>query len=434
MDNITLGWIGLVVLFTILAFGIPLGIGMGLVGFLGFVIIAGLPSGLSQLATTPYAQVASYTLTVIPLFIVMGELAYHGGLIRGAYDAAQKFIGHWPGGLAMATVMGCAAFGAICGSGIATASTMTSVAYPEMKRYNYHPSLSLGSIACGGNLGVLIPPSTPLIIYSLFAQESIGKLFMAGIVPGVILTALFMLGIYIWTRIDPNVGPASSKSTWIERVKALLKAWPVIILAVFVLGGIYLGVFSPTEAAGVGAFGALVIGLALRTLTLQKIYLSLSSTTKATAMIFVILIGAMIFNYFIVMTGIPAWLATFVEGLAISHWIVLMIILVIYLVLGCIMDTMAMTVLTLPIFLPVLTNLGFDAIWFGVIFIVMSSFATITPPVGMNVFVVSGMVRDVPMYTIFRGIVPFLIAMVVLLLIIIPFPQTVLLIPNLMSK
>jgi len=332
----------------------------------------------------------------------------------------------------MATVIGCAAFGAICGSSIATASTMTSVAYPEMKRYKYAPKLSLGSIACGGNLGVLIPPSNAMVIYAIFASVSIGQLFMSGIIPGIILTGLFMGAIFLWTKIEPGLAMPGARSTWIERAKAVGSAWPIAILAVVVLGGIYAGVFSATEAAGVGAFGALAIGLGLRTLTGKDIYRSLLRTVKTTAMIFLILIGAMIFNYFIVMTGIPAWLANAVGGLAVSRYLVLVLILFIYLILGAIMDTMAMTVLTLPIFVPLLTNLGFDLIWFGIIFIVMSSFATVTPPVGINVFVVSGMVKEVPMYTIFSGVGPFLIATAMLLVIIIVFPDVVLFLPNAM--
>jgi tripartite ATP-independent transporter DctM subunit len=364
----------------------------------------------------------------------MGELAYHSGLIIGAYFAAHKFIGHFPGGLALATILGCAAFSAICGSSIATASTMTSVAYPEMKRFKYDDRLALGSIAAAGTLGILIPPSNAMVIYAIFAEVSIGKLFMGGVIPGIILTVLFMLGVTIWTKIDHNLAPSSPDSSWTEKLKSLLGIWPVIILAAIVLGGIWLGVFSATEAAGIGAFSALVIGLGTRTLNLNKIYKSLYATVKTSAMIFVIIIGAMIFNYFIVITGVPGQLAGFVQDLAMPAVGILIAILLVYLILGSLMDTMAMTVLTLPIFLPILSYLGFDFVWFGIIFVVMCEFALITPPIGLNVFVVSGMVRDVPMYTIFKGLTPYLIALFILIILLIAFPQTALFIPQSMAK
>jgi C4-dicarboxylate transporter, DctM subunit len=430
MDNVVFGWVGLIVLFGILVLGIPIGIAMGIIGFIGFGLVTGWQGALTQLGISPYSNVASYTLTVIPLFVLMGELAFHSGLIRGAYFAAHKFIGHFPGGLAMATVFGCAAFSAICGSSIATATTMTSVAYPEMKRFKYDDRLSLGSIAAAGTLGILIPPSNAMVIYAIFAEVSIGKLFMGGIIPGIILTMFFMLSIILWTKIDRNVASSSPNAPWAEKLKSLMGIWPVLILAAIVLGGIWLGVFSATEAAGIGAFGALVIGLATRTLHLSKIYLSLYATIKTSAMIFVILIGAMIFNYFIVITGVPIQLADFVQGLAIPSVGILVTILIVYLILGCLMDTMAMTVLTLPIFLPILSNLGYDIVWFGIIFVVMCEFALITPPIGLNVFVVSGMVRDVPMSTIFKGLTPFLLSLIILIIILIAFPQIALFIPQ----
>lgn len=434
MDNVLMGWMGLVVLFALLALGVPIGIGMGIVGFTGFAILAGLPGALTQLATAPYSQVASYTLTVIPLFILMGELAHSAGLIRGAYNAAQKLIGHWPGGLAMATTLGCSAFAAVCGSSLATASTMTAVAYPEMKRNKYNDTLALGSIAAAGTLGILIPPSNAMVIYAIFAEVSIGKMFMGGIIPGLILMLLFMGVISIWARVDRQVGPASPRSGWKERILSLGSVWPVGALALIVLGGIWLGVFSATEAAGMGAFGAIVIGLGMRTLKIHNIYLSLVRAAKTTAMLFVILIGAMIFNYFIVMSGVPNHLAGFIGGLAVPPLGILVAILCVYFILGCLMDTMAMTVLTLPIFLPVLANLGFDFIWFGIIFVVMCEFALITPPIGMNVFIISGMVKNVPMYVIFRGLAPFLASLIILIGILIAFPETALFIPDSMTR
>jgi tripartite ATP-independent transporter DctM subunit len=417
-----------------MALGLPIGVGLGLVGFVGFGLLEGWKPALVQLGITPFTSAASYTLTVLPLFILMGELAFHSGLIRGAYNAAQKWIGHFSGGLAMATILGCAAFAAICGSSVATASTMTSVAYPEMKRFKYDNRLSLGSIASAGTLGILIPPSNGMVIYAIFAEVSIGKLFMAGVIPGIILTLLFVAGIFIWTRINTNLAPSTPRSTWMERFKSVVGIWQVAILVLIVLGGIWLGIFSATEAAGAGAFAALVLGLFTRKLNTRNIYASVLRAAKSTTMIFVIIIGANIFNYFIVIAGVPNQLALMVEGLSIPPVGILMAILIVYLILGCIMDTMAMTVLTLPIFLPVLSNLGYDFIWFGIVYVVAVELALITPPMGMNIFVVSGMVRDVPMYTIFKGLTPFLIALCILIVMLVAFPEIALFLPQSMTR
>lgn len=430
MSPSTIGWIGLVVLFALMATGMPIGFAMALVGFVGFGIVAGWTGALTQLGTVPYASVASYTLTVLPLFILMGEFAFLSGMIRGAFSGAHKWLGHLPGGLAIATISACAAFAAVCGSSVATAATMGTVAYPEMKRYKYRPELAAGSIACGGTLGILIPPSTPMVIYAVFAEESVGKLFMGGFLPGILLTLLFIAVIYIWVKISPTTGPRGPQTTWKEKFGAAKDVWPVFILALLVLGGIWGGVFSPTEAAGVGAFAAFAIGLARKQMKLKSVLNSLSETVKTSAMVFTILIGAMIFNYFIVICGIPAQLAAVVESLALPPLGILICILFVYLILGCLMDTMAMTVLTLPIFLPILHNLGFDLVWFGIIFVIMCEMALVTPPIGMNVFIIAGMVKDAPMYSIFRGITPFLIAILVCLALVIAFPQIALFLPT----
>jgi C4-dicarboxylate transporter, DctM subunit len=430
MNPSIIGWIGLVCLFALMAMGMPIGFAMGLIGLVGFGMIAGFAGALTQLGIVPYASVASYTLTVLPLFILMGEFAFLSGMIRGAFSGAHKLLGHLPGGLAMATISGCAAFAAVCGSSVATAATMGTVALPEMQRYKYKPELSTGSIACGGTLGILIPPSTPMVIYAVFANESVGKLFMGGFLPGILLTALFIIVILIWVKISPSTGPRGPNTTWRVRFGAFKDIWPVFILAFLVLGGIWGGIFSPTEAAGVGAFGAFIIGLVRKQLKLKSVLNSLSDTIKTTAMVFTILIGAMIFNYFIVICGIPKQLAEMVASLSLPPLGILICILFVYFLLGCLMDTMAMTVLTLPIFLPILHNLGFDLVWFGIIFVIMCEMALVTPPMGMNVFVISGMAKGIPMYTIFRGIFPFLAAMVICLVLVIAFPQIVMFLPN----
>jgi C4-dicarboxylate transporter, DctM subunit len=434
MNTIVVGLIGFIILFAIMAAGMPIGFAMALVGFGGYVFLGGLNGALAHLGSTPIDSVASYTLTVIPLFVLMGEIAARTGLIKGAYSAAHKWLGGMSGGLAMATIGACAAFAAVCGSSMATAGAMTSVAYPEMKRFKYEPSLSTGCIAAGGTLGILIPPSVVLIMYAIFASESVGKLYMASFIPGFLMAGLFMFTIYIQCKIKPSLGPPATRSTWRERLISTKDIVPIVILAVMVLGGIWGGIFTPNEAAGVGVVIALVIGLVMRQLTFKKVVESLMETTTITAMVLVILIGAMIFNYFIVLTGIPAALANLVKTLALPGLGVLIAILVIYALLGCVMDSFAMTVLTLPIFLPVLGNLGYNFVWFGVVFVIMIEMALITPPIGMNAFVVAGMVKDTSLYTVFRGILPFTFTMLVCLAILIAWPQVALFLPNSMIK
>ena len=317
---------------------------------------------------------------------------------------------------------------------MATASAMTSVALPEMRRYKYEPKLALGSIAAGGTLGVLIPPSTVFIVYAIFAEQSVGRLFMAGFIPGILLATLFTIAIFLRVQRTPSLGPPAPKVGWRERLVASKDITPVLVLALVVLGGIWGGIFTPNEAAGIGAFGAFAFGLGMRQLTMKNFVSALMSTISITAMVFTIVIGAMIYNNFIVVCEVPTALAKFVETLAWPPLGILIAILSVYLILGCIMDAFAMCVLTLPIFIPILANLQLDLIWFGVLFVVMIEMASITPPIGMNVFVVSGMAPDVPMYTVFRGIVPFLMAQIVCQALLITFPQIALFLPNTMIK
>ncbi len=434
IDPLIVGWIGLSVLFAILAAGVPIGIAMALVGFAGYAVISGLPGALVQLQAVPFSSVAAYNLTIIPLFILMGELAFHAGLIRSAYDTAHKWLGHLPGGLAMTTIAGCAGFAAVCGSGIATASTMTSLAYPEMKRYNYDPKLSLGSIASGGTLGILIPPSNPMVIYAIFSDTSVGRLFMGGFVPGLLLALLFMVTIYIWAKLKPSARRADVSATWKERIISLKDIWPMVVLAFIIMGGIWGGIITAIEAAGVGALAAFIIGLALKKLSFKNVTSSLNTTIKTTGMIFIILIGAMIFNYFIVLSGLPNQLANLIGNLALPPMAVLACILFVYLILGALMDEFAMTVLTLPIFLPILSHLGFDLVWFGIVFVIMCQMGMIAPPIGMNVFVVAGMVPEVSTYTVYRGILPFLAAMIVCVALVVAFPQIAMFLPGTMIK
>ena len=418
----TVGFIGVAVLFMLLFSGMAIGLVMILVGFVGMAYLASMTSGLSFLGSVPYVTIANYSLAVLPLFILMGELAFASGLSDELYLMFNRWIGHWPGGLAMATVGGCALFGAVCGSSTATAATLATVALPEMRKYNYRPALATGALASAGTLGILIPPSNGFIIYALTTNLSIGKLFIAGIIPGIVLSVLFMSTIYLWVKSDKGLAPRAPSSSWKERFLSLKGASGVMILFGLVMGGLYLGVFSPTEAAGIGAFGAFAFALLRRRLTFRKFSECLLSTMRITGMIFLIIVGTMIFGYFLALTNVPAKISGFVGSLEVSRIWILLGILFLFVILGCLMDIVAMVLLTMPFIFPIINSLGYDPIWFGVVMVLIMEMGMITPPVGLNVYVISGMEKDVPMYTIFRGIVPFLLAIVVMIAILILFP------------
>lgn len=429
------GVIGLLILFVLLFAGMPIGLGMALMGFLGFAYLWGLDASLVQIGVTSYTSVAAQAMSVIPLFIVMGHFAFASAVTKDAYDAAHMALGRLPGGLAMSTIAASAGFAACTGSSLASAATMTKVALPEMLRYKYDHKLATGSIAAGGTLGILIPPSVPMIVYAIITETSIGKLFIAGIVPGILLATLFMVVIYIMAKAMPPMGgPPAIKASWRTIPAIAVRVWPALLLAAVVMGGIWGGVFSPTEAGGIGAFAALIIALARRKLTKQNFIEALKDTTKTTAMIFVIVIGAMIFGAFITISGLPVALVTFLGGIEMPSTAVLVIILIVYVFLGCIMDTLAITLITLPIIFPLILSLGFDPIWFGILYTINVEMALVTPPIGINVFIISGMAKDIPMYTIFRGVLPFLVAMVVCTALVIAFPQIALFLPGTMVK
>ncbi|MFQ5825839.1 MAG: TRAP transporter large permease [Dehalococcoidia bacterium] len=432
MSPATTGLIGMGVLFLFLAARMPIGFAMALVGFGGVSYLIGVKPALASLGFIPYSTAVNYTLSVVPLFLLMGQFAFFSGLSRDAYYAAHRWLGHLPGGLAMSTIGGCAAFAAVSGSSLATAATMGVTALPEMRRYNYDPKLATGSIAAGGTLGILIPPSVAMVIYAILTEESVGKLLIAGILPGILLAFLFMLTIYIMARRNPALGPRAPKTTFKEKLLALKGAWGITLLFLLVMGGIYLGWFTPTEAAAVGALGSFLFVLAKRENTRKNIFESLRESGRVTAMIFAIIIGAMVYNQFLAVTRLPFELADWVAGLPLPRHGILVVILLIYIFLGMVMDTLAMILLTVPIVFPVVETLGFNLIWFGVIVVIMMEQALITPPIGMNVFVLAGVAKDVPMYTVFRGIVPFLIAMLIGLAIIVAFPQIATFLPNAM--
>ena len=432
MSPVTIGLIGLFLLLLFMAFRMPIGIAMGLVGLLGLIYLRGWQQGLDMMSMVPYRTAAAYTLSTIPLFVLMGNFAFYSGVSQDLYTATRKWLGYLPGGLAMATMAGCAGFAAISGSSVANAVTMGTVCLPEMRRYGYHPRLATGCVAAGGTLGILIPPSIGFIFYAMLTTESISKLFIAGILPGILLTILFMLTIFISTRADPTLGPRGPSTSFMEKLTAIKDTWPVLIMFLIVIGGMYLGVFTPTEAAGVGAFVAFVFMLAKKGLSRQNLANSLLDTGKMAAMCFLIVTGANIFSYFIAFTRVPVVLANLVVGLHVPSLLIFALILVIYLFLGCVMDTIAMIILTVPIFYPVAMALGFDPIWFGVIIVLTMEMGLITPPVGINVFVISGVAKGVPLETIFRGIVPYLIAMIVCVAILTAFPQIATFLPSTM--
>jgi len=432
MSPQTIGLVGMGVLFLLMALRMPIGIAMAVVGYAGATCIVGFDAGTAILGISPFATAKSYTFSVIPLFVLMGVFAGFSGITKNAYRTVHSWVGHLPGGLAMATVGACACFGAVCGSSIATAATIGKVTLDEMKRFNYDDALATGCIAAGGTLGIMIPPSMSFILYAMVTEQSVGKLFIAGILPGILLSGLFMLAIYILCKRNPLLGPASPRTTWKEKLIALKKSWAVITLFLIVMGGIWIGYFTPTEAAAVGAFLAFVLVAVNRQLKRDILIASFKDTAKTTGMIFVLVIGALIFNYFMALSKLPIAMADFIKGIGVSPYLILLVVVIIYLILGCLMDTLSMLLLTLPIICPIMFALGFDPIWFGVIVTLLTEAALITPPIGMNVFVIAGMAKGVPMYTVFRGIVPFLIMMIVGLFILTLFPRISLFLPGFM--
>jgi len=432
MTTLTVGFIGIGIVFIFLFMGMPIGIAMGMVGFAGFAFLRGLDSALGVLTTVPYRTFASYDFSVVPLFILMGAFCFHAGLSKDLYNTVYRWLGHFRGGLAMASVGACAGFAAVSGSSVATAATMGTVALPEMERYNYDPALATGSVAAGGTIGILIPPSVGLIVYGIIAEQSIGRLFLAGFIPGVLEAVFYIITIFIICKLNPRLGPPGPRSSWVERMVALKDTWIILLLFFLVLGGIYFGVFTPTEAAGVGAFGAFVFGFIRGKLGLTAFKDSLFETLRNTAMILIIVLGALILGYFLALSRLPFTIADTIVGLEMNRYIVLTFILVFLLFLGTVIDAPAMILLITPIFYPVATKLGFDPIWFGIIIVRMCEMALITPPVGLNVFVIKGVAKDVPMYTIFRGIIPFLMADVCHVALLIAVPQLSLFLPSMM--
>lgn len=433
MSPVVVGIIGIFFLFLLLALRMQIGFSMALVGFLGFTVLSSLNSSFSILGMEPFKIGVAYSLTVIPLFILMGQFANYSRMGFDIYQTAYRWIGFLPGGLSMATIGACGGFAAISGSSLAAAATMGMVALPEMKRFKYDDSLATGCIAAGGTLGILIPPSTVMIIYGILTEQPIATLFIAGILPGLLLCGLFILSVYIMTKLRPALGPPGPRFTLKEKIFSLKDTWSILSLFLLVIGGLYTGWFTPTEAAGVGAFGAFVITIIKKKLTWNNLTASLAETTRTTAMVFLILIGAHIFGYFLTISQIPDQLSVLATEAGLNRYVVLSILVLAYIILGCFMEGLAIMVLTLPIVYPMVLEMGFDPIWFGVIITLVMEMSLITPPVGINVFIISGIAKDVPMYTIFRGVLPFWFAMLVCIILISAFPQIAIYLPMTMQ-
>jgi C4-dicarboxylate transporter, DctM subunit len=426
------GIIGLLALFILIFSRMPVGFVMALIGFTGFGYIVNYDAALNMTAKDIFDVFGSYNLTVIPLFILMGQISFHAGISSRLFEVAYKFIGHWPGGMAIATIGACAGFSAICGSTNATAATMAAVTLPEMRKYHYKDTLAAGVVAAGGSLGILVPPSVVFIIYGIMTEQSIGKLFVAGIVPGILLAGLFLLAIVIWVQFSPEVAPRGPRTDFRARMASLSGLIETLLLFLLVMGGLFLGFFTPTEAGAVGALGSILIALFRKNLSWKGFIQSLFETTRISCMILVIVAGATIFGHFLAITRIPFDIAEWVTALHLPAYMIMGMIILVYLLGGCVIDALALIMLTVPIFYPVVLSLGYDPIWFGVIIVLVTQIGVITPPVGVNVYVVSGVARDIPLHVIFKGVIPLLGALIAATLLMLPFPEIALFLPNMM--
>ncbi|MBI3436851.1 MAG: TRAP transporter large permease [Proteobacteria bacterium] len=424
--------VGLAAFMALAMLRIPLAFAMGIVGFAGVAYMLNFNVASAMIAQVAYETGLAYTLSVIPLFILMGNLVVRAGISDELYHAAYCFLGHRRGGLAMSTIVASAAFGAICGSSIATAATFSKVAYPSMNKYGYQDTLAVGSIAAGGTLGILIPPSVIMVIYGIMTETSIGHLFIAGIIPGIIATILLCGAVRWITWRNPAAGPPAEPHTWAQALAAVKYVWPVAVLFILVIGGIYLGLFTATEGAGIGAGGALLFALIRRALTMTVLVEILVESARTTSMLFMILIGALLFANFVNYTTMPADLNNFVKLFEISPVMVIAAICMIYVVLGTAMEELSMILLTVPLFFPLVTSLGYDAIWFGILVVIVVQIGMISPPVGMNIFVVKNLLRHVSLGTVFRGITPFTVALIILLALVVAVPKIATWLPGLM--
>ncbi len=433
MSPAIIGILGILILLIVLfSLGTPVGFAMAMVGFCGFAYMISFKAGLGMISSVLWSTFSSYGLTVIPLFIFMGQVAFYSGVNEQLYNAAYKWVGHIRGGIAMATVMACSAFAAICGSNAATAATMTTVALPQMNRYKYEPKLSTGAIACGSTLGVVIPPSVVLIVIGLSTEQSIAKLFHGSIGAGIVLSLLLTLTVSAVCRLYPHWGPAGPKTGMMEKLKSLSGTLEMLTLFLLIMLGLYFGFFTPTEAGAVGSLLAVLIGVFQRKLTWKGFVSSIVDTLRVSCMVIVIVAGALIFGRFLTVTRIPFDIATWVVKLPVPNIVIMMIILAIYIVGGMVMDALALLLITIPIFFPVATELGYNPVWFSVTITVVTTLGAVTPPVGATTYVVGGMAKDVPLEDVFKGVSFFLPAYILCVIILMIFPQVVTFLPNLM--
>ncbi len=429
-------WVGIASIVAIIALvllRVPVAVAMGLVGTIGYAIVDDLGAALNRLGNTPFELAEGYSLSVVPLFLWMGAIASRSGLSRDLFRAANGLFAGRRGTVAMAAVGACAGFGAICGSSLATAATMSRIAIPEMRRLGYDERLAAGAVASGGTLGILIPPSVILIIYAVIAQESVARLFAAGLVPGLVLTVLNVLVIWALCRWRPGLAPdPGTAGSWSSRLRDLARAWQVLALFVISVGGIYAGVFSPTEAAAVGCLVALALGFGTRSITARDVLETLTETVRTTAVLFFIVIMAFVYAYFLVLTHLPQSLVGFVTALGLSPLLIMLLLILFYLVLGCFLDSLGMILITVPVFLPLVTGLGYDPVWFGVLVVVVVEMGLVTPPVGMNLFVIRAQQSDIAIGTLYRGVLPFLSAGGILILLLLAAPALALWLPGLL--
>ncbi len=430
MTPLEIGLIGCLAMIALLALSMPVAFAMAIVGFVGFAVLVTPKAALSMITVDLYDTFSSNSLTVIPMFILMGQVSFHAGISSRLFDAAYKWLGRLPGGMAIATVGACTAFGAICGSGPATAATMASVVLPEMKKYKYDMAIATGAVASGGSLGMLIPPSVVFIVYALLTEQSIGELFIAGILPGIMIAALFSLAIYINCVRHPEYGPVGQIFSLKEKIHSLLGVSETLVLFLLVIGGMFSGFFTPTEAAAIGAAGSITIAAARGKCSIKMLKRSLFETLRTSCMVMLIVAGATVFGHFLAISQLPSWLAEYLASLPLPGWSIIGLIILFYLIAGCFIDALALIILTTPIFYPVILELGYNLIWFGVILVVVTQMGVISPPVGVNVYVVSGIERDIPLQTIFKGAMPFLFMLIISAILLIMFPQIALFLPG----
>ena len=435
MDPVIAGVIGTVLVFILLFLGMPIAFALMLVGFAGISYLASIEAALPIAARTVYEVSAYYPYTVIPLFIVMGGFAGSSGMTKDLYSTFDKWFRKLPGGLGIATIGACAGFAAVSGSSVATAATMGTVALPEMKRFNYHPRLATGTVAAGGTLGFLIPPSIGFIVYGMLTEQSIGKLLVAGMIPGLILAVAYMAIVVVWVKLNPSVAPVSPEAvSWREKFSALLGVWEPLAIFLLVMGGIYGGLFTPTEAGAMGATVLFLVAIIKRKLNRQNLVGALLEAVRISVMVLFLVAGANVFSYFLALSTIPMKVAGWAAALEVSPYLIHTIIVIIYLFLGCFLDAISMMVLTMPVIYPVILALGFNPIWFGVIAVLMMEAGLITPPMGLNIFTVAGVAKGVPIETIFRGVAPFLLSIFAIVILITIFPQLALFLPNMMLR